>query len=73
MKIGHGVVKKYSREYHRTLKTGEKKKYTTSEGKQFSDFGNIGIVVTMNDSNMSNKQLVRLFSMKTSILIKKMF
>ena len=25
MKIGHGVVKKYSREYHRTLKTGEKR------------------------------------------------
>jgi len=25
MKIGHGVVKKYSREYHRTLKTGKKK------------------------------------------------
>ena len=25
MKIGHGTVKKYSREYHRTLKTGEKR------------------------------------------------
>ncbi len=31
MKTGKGVVKKYSREYHRTLKNGEKKKYTTKQ------------------------------------------
>ncbi len=29
MKVGKGIVKKYSREYHRTLKNGERKKYTT--------------------------------------------
>ena len=34
MKTGKGVVKKYSREYHRTLKNGEKKKYTTTGGEQ---------------------------------------
>ncbi len=31
MKTGKGVVKKYSREYNRTLKNGEKKKYTTKQ------------------------------------------
>ena len=31
MKIGNGIVKKYSREYNRTLKSGEKKKYTTEQ------------------------------------------
>ncbi len=31
MKTGKGVVKKYVREYNRTLKNGEKKKYTTKQ------------------------------------------
>lgn len=31
MKIGKGIVKKYSREYNRTLKNGERKKYTTEQ------------------------------------------
>ena len=31
MKLGRGIVKKYSREYHRTLKNGERKKYTTKQ------------------------------------------
>lgn len=31
MKVGKGVVKKYCREYNRTLKTGERKKYTTEQ------------------------------------------
>ncbi|MGN0176988.1 MAG: phosphoserine phosphatase [Methanobrevibacter sp.] len=31
MKFGKGKVKKYSREYNRTLKNGEKKKYTTKQ------------------------------------------
>ena len=31
MKVGNGIVKKYSREYNRTLKNGEKKKYTTQQ------------------------------------------
>ena len=31
MKFGNGIVKKYSREYNRTLKNGEKKKYTTEQ------------------------------------------
>ena len=31
MKLGKGIVKKYSREYHRTLKNGERKKYTTQQ------------------------------------------
>ena len=31
MKVGKGIVKKYSREYHRTLKNGERKKYTTEQ------------------------------------------
>ena len=31
MKVGKGIVKKYSREYNRTLKNGEKRKYTTEQ------------------------------------------
>lgn len=31
MKTGRGIVKKYCREYHRTLKSGERKKYTTEQ------------------------------------------
>lgn len=31
MRTGKGIVKKYSREYNRTLKNGEKKKYTTKQ------------------------------------------
>ena len=31
MKYGKGFVKKYSREYKRTLKSGETKKYTTEQ------------------------------------------
>ena len=31
MKVGKGIVKKYSREYNRTLKNGERKKYTTEQ------------------------------------------
>lgn len=31
MKFGKGIVKKYSRQYHRTLKNGERKKYTTEQ------------------------------------------
>ena len=31
MKFGKGIVKKYSREYNRTLKNGERKKYTTQQ------------------------------------------
>lgn len=31
MKIGKGIVKKYSRNYNRTLKNGEQKKYTTEQ------------------------------------------
>lgn len=31
MKTGKGVVKKYSREYNRTLKNGEKKNTTTKQ------------------------------------------
>ena len=34
MKTGKGVVKKYSREYNRTLKNGEKKKNTTKTKKK---------------------------------------
>ena len=49
MKIGHGVVKKYSRQYHRTLKTGEKKKYTTEQ---------IQITVPKNEDIYSNKENV---------------
>ena len=49
MKIGHGTVKKYSREYHRTLKTGEKKKYTTEQ---------IQITVPKNEDIYTNKEEV---------------
>ena len=49
MKIVHGTVKKYSREYHRTLKTGEKKKYTTEQ---------IQITVPKNEDIYSNKEEV---------------
>ena len=31
MKFGKGTVKKYSREYTRTLKSGEKRKYKTEQ------------------------------------------
>ncbi|WP_458402868.1 phosphoserine phosphatase [Methanobrevibacter sp.] len=31
MKVGKGIVKKYSREYNRTLKNGARKKYTTEQ------------------------------------------
>ena len=31
MRVGKGIVKKYFREYNRTLKNGEKKKYTTEQ------------------------------------------
>ena len=31
MKVGKGIVKKYSREYNRTLKNGERKRYTTEQ------------------------------------------
>ena len=31
MKVGNGIVKKYSREYNRTLKDGTKKKYITEQ------------------------------------------
>ena len=31
MKYGKGIVKKYIREYNRTLKNGERKKYTTEQ------------------------------------------
>ena len=49
MKIGHGTVKKYSREYHRTLKTGEKKKYKTEQ---------IQITVPKNEDIYTNKEEV---------------
>ena len=31
MKIGRGTVKKYKREYSRTLKDGKRKKYSTEQ------------------------------------------
>ena len=49
MKIGHGVVKKYSREYHRTLKNGEKKKYITEQ---------IQITVPKNEDIYNNQEEV---------------
>lgn len=49
MKIGKGIVKKYSREYHRTLKNGERKKYTTEQ---------IQITVPKNDDIYNNKEEV---------------
>lgn len=49
MKIGKGIVKKYSREYHRTLKNGERKKYTTEQ---------IQITVPKNEDIYNNKEEV---------------
>ena len=49
MKIGHGTVKKYSREYHRTLKNGERKKYTTEQ---------IQITVPKNEDIYNNQEEV---------------
>jgi chromosome segregation ATPase len=49
MKIGNGIVKKYSREYNRTLKNGQKKKYTTEQ---------IQITVPKNDDIYENKEEV---------------
>ena len=49
MKIGKGIVKKYSREYHRTLKNGERKKYTTEQ---------IQITVPKNEDIYNNEEEV---------------
>lgn len=49
MKIGKGIVKKYSREYNRTLKNGERKKYTTEQ---------IQITVPKNEDIYNNKEEV---------------
>ena len=49
MKFGKGIVKKYSREYNRTLKNGEKKKYTTEQ---------IQITVPKNEDIYENKEEV---------------
>jgi chromosome segregation ATPase len=49
MKFGNGIVKKYSREYNRTLKNGEKKKYTTEQ---------IQITVPKNEDIYENKEEV---------------
>ena len=49
MKIGKGIVKKYSREYHRTLKNGERKKYTTEQ---------IQITVPKNEDIYNNQEEV---------------
>ncbi len=49
MKYGKGIVKKYSREYNRTLKNGEKKKYTTEQ---------IQITVPKNEDIYENKEEV---------------
>ena len=49
MKFGKGIVKKYSREYNRTLKSGEKKKYTTEQ---------IQITVPKNEDIYENKEEV---------------
>ena len=49
MKYGKGIVKKYSREYNRTLKNGEKKKYTTEQ---------IQITVPKNEDIYVNKEEV---------------
>ncbi|WP_407391919.1 phosphoserine phosphatase [Methanobrevibacter sp.] len=49
MKFGKGIVKKYSREYIRTLKNGERKKYTTEQ---------IQITVPKNEDIYSNKEEV---------------
>ena len=49
MKVGKGIVKKYSREYHRTLKNGERKKYTTEQ---------IQITVPKNEDMYNNQEEV---------------
>ena len=49
MKVGKGMVKKYSREYHRTLKNGERKKYTTEQ---------IQITVPKNEDIYNNQEEV---------------
>ena len=49
MKVGKGIVKKYSREYNRTLKNGERKKYTTEQ---------IQITVPKNEDIYENKEEV---------------
>ena len=49
MKYGNGIVKKYSREYNRTLKNGERKKYTTEQ---------IQITVPKNEDIYQNKEEV---------------
>ena len=49
MKFGKGIVKKYSREYNRTLKNGERKKYTTEQ---------IQITVPKNEDIYNNQEEV---------------
>lgn len=49
MKVGKGIVKKYSREYNRTLKNGERKKYITEQ---------IQITVPKNEDIYQNKEEV---------------
>ena len=49
MKYGKGIVKKYSREYNRTLKSGERKKYTTEQ---------IQITVPKSEDIYENKESV---------------
>ena len=49
MRVGNGIVKKYSREYNRTLKSGERKKYTTEQ---------IQITVPKNEDIYENKEEV---------------
>ncbi len=49
MKFGKGIVKKYSREYNRTLKNGERKKYTTEQ---------IQITVPKNEDIYQNQEEV---------------
>jgi len=49
MNYGKGIVKKYSREYVRTLKNGKKKKYKTEQ---------IQITVSKNDDIYENKEEV---------------
>ncbi len=49
MKVGKGIVKKYSREYNRTLKNGQIKKYTTEQ---------IQITIAKNEDIYENKEEV---------------
>ena len=49
MIFGKGIVKKYSREYNRTLKNGERKKYTTEQ---------IQITVPKNEDIYTNQEEV---------------